>query len=125
MMDKELFCLLTTRYLSGECTGEENDQLNAYLATDEYLDLFLKLSEAWNQEEKNTAQHHYDNIRGLDLLGKGIAKKSFKKPFYALIEMRRYLAYAALLAGILLTTALLFHNLNRQEPLRSITAPVI
>jgi hypothetical protein len=73
-MDKDLFYTLTTKYLSGESTLQETDQLNEYLENEYFLNLFLKVNENWAQKGKTNSEHIFDLNRGLTLLRSGLSK---------------------------------------------------
>jgi ferric-dicitrate binding protein FerR (iron transport regulator) len=119
-MDKDLFYTLTTKYLSGECTLQETDQLNEYLENEYFLDLFLKINETWVQKGKTNNEHIFDLNRGLTLLRGGLAKQNENKPIRIIRSFKKYYAAAAGLAGIALSIVFIFYA--SKNDLVSVTA---
>jgi ferric-dicitrate binding protein FerR (iron transport regulator) len=119
-MDKDLFYILAAKYLGGESTLQETDQLNEYLEQEHFLELFLKINETWIQKEKQNNEHIFDVNRGLTLLRNRIAAQNENKPIPFIRPYKKYLAVAAVLAGLALSVTLLFHAFKNN--LVSITA---
>ncbi|HMF73407.1 MAG TPA: hypothetical protein VK616_18125, partial [Flavitalea sp.] len=94
-MDKDLFYILTTKYLSGESTLQETDQLNEYLEQEYFLELFLKINETWLQKNKQDNEHIFDLNRGLTLLRNRIAEQAESKPIPVIRPYKKYFAVAA------------------------------
>lgn len=120
IMDKDLFYTLTTKYLSGESTLQETDQLNEYLEQEYFLELFLKINETWIQKGKANNDHIYDLDRGLALLRTGIAKQHENIPVKTIRSYKKYYAIAAVLAGLALSILFIFYS--SKKDLVSITA---
>jgi ferric-dicitrate binding protein FerR (iron transport regulator) len=119
-MDKDLFYILTTKYLSGESTLQETDQLNEYLEQEYFLELFLKINETWLQKNKQDNEHIYDYNRGLTLLRNRIAEQAESKPIPVIRPYKKYFAVAAILAGLALSVVLLMYGFKND--MVSITA---
>jgi len=121
-MDKDLFYTLTTKYLGGESTLQETDQLNEYLENEYFLELFLKINETWVQKGQTNNEHIFDLDRGLTLLRAGIARQNENKPVRKIRSFKKYYAVAAVLTGIALSIILLFYT--SQKNLVTVTAQV-
>lgn len=119
-MDAESFYTLATKYLSAESTLEETEEIGHYLEDEYYLDLFLKINEAWIKAGKKADQHDYDLNRGLILLREQTLAESSVKTLKLHGTWKKHLAYAAAVATVFLTV--FFYLYVQEKPEQLITA---
>ena len=71
-MDKDKFIELATKYLSNEATFEEKEQLSEFLKDEKYNEMFVWLSENWQNFSPKKSTHDFNIERGLHKLTKKI-----------------------------------------------------